>query len=208
MGDKATNLGGGRGFRPYFGRFAVNLAGDFARSAGNTKEMLVERCRLFAAHRHQFGEVFRSSSASENCLLHIHARTSSPGEPASAGGDGTCGPKTISAKKSSQKSTRPRGAKDVDTFPGAIGRNNACSQALCIEAVEGFRAYQPLRDRPSQASRPTTWDSSFRRKKTSGLRSTFAASLPACVLPTKLFIRCAGRIGPLQNTVKVGFKSL
>jgi hypothetical protein len=111
-------------------------------------------------------------------------------------------------KKSSQKSTRPRGAKDVDTFPGAIGRNNACSQALCIEAVEGVRAYQPLRDRPSQASRPTTWDSSFRRKKSGGLSSTFAASLPACVLPTRLFIRCAGRIGPLQNTVKVGFKSL
>jgi hypothetical protein len=38
MGDKATNLGGGRGFRPYFGRFAVNLAGDFARSAGSARK--------------------------------------------------------------------------------------------------------------------------------------------------------------------------
>ena len=31
--------------------------------------------------------------------------------------------------KSSQKSIRPRGAKDVDTFPGAIGRNDACVRA-------------------------------------------------------------------------------
>ena len=60
-------------------------------------------------------------------------------------------------KKSSQKSTRPRGAKDVATFPGAIGRNNACVRAdlqqvalggrkrlprvgECIVAVGGFRA--------------------------------------------------------------------
>ena len=62
-----------------------------------------------------------------------------------------------SAQKSSQKSTRPRGAKDAVTFPGAIGRNNACVRAdlqqvalggrkrlsrvgECIVAVGGFRA--------------------------------------------------------------------
>ena len=36
---------------------------------------------------------------------------------------------TDARKKSSQKSTRPRGAKDAVTFPGAIGRNNACVRA-------------------------------------------------------------------------------
>jgi len=63
----------------------------------------------------------------------------------------------LSAQKSSQKSTRPRGAKDAVTFPGAIGRNNACVRAdlqqvalggrkrlsrvgECIVAVGGFRA--------------------------------------------------------------------
>jgi hypothetical protein len=164
---------------------------------------------MLAARRHQFGEIFRSSSVNENRLLQRRVTTSVQASPLQrAAIDTPVAPKPLAHKKSSQKSIRPRGAKDVVTFPGAIGRNNACSQALCIEAVEGVRAYQPLRDRPSQASRPTTWDSSFRRKKSSGLCSTFAASLPACVLPTRLFIRCAGRIGPLQNTVKVGFKSL
>jgi len=38
-------------------------------------------------------------------------------------------------KKSSQKSTRPRGAKDVVTFPGAIGRNNACVRADTQQAA-------------------------------------------------------------------------
>jgi hypothetical protein len=63
----------------------------------------------------------------------------------------------LCAQKSSQKSTRPRGAKDAVTFPGAIGRNNACVRAdlqqvalggrkrlsrvgECIVAVGGFRA--------------------------------------------------------------------
>jgi hypothetical protein len=77
-------------------------------------------------------------------------------------------------KKSSQKSTRPRGAKDADTFPGAIGRNNACVRAdlrqvalggrkrlsrvgECIVADGGHPCQrQPLRghSRPSQGGRP------------------------------------------------------
>jgi len=40
-------------------------------------------------------------------------------------------------KKSSQKSTRPRGAKDAVTFPGAIGRNNACVRADAQPVAEG-----------------------------------------------------------------------
>jgi len=40
-------------------------------------------------------------------------------------------------KKSSQKSTRPRGAKDVVTFPGAIGRNNACVRADARRVARG-----------------------------------------------------------------------
>lgn len=35
-------------------------------------------------------------------------------------------PQSRAQKKCSQKSTRPRGAKDVETFPGAIGRRYAC----------------------------------------------------------------------------------
>jgi hypothetical protein len=35
----------------------------------------------------------------------------------------------LRAQKSSQKSVRPRGAKDESTLPGAIGRNNACVRA-------------------------------------------------------------------------------
>ena len=37
--------------------------------------------------------------------------------------------KALERKKSSQKSTRPRGAKDVVTFPGAIGRSDAWRHA-------------------------------------------------------------------------------
>src|SRR6478672_5665203 len=40
-------------------------------------------------------------------------------------------------KKSSQKSTRPRGAKDVVSFPGAIGRNDACVRADARQIAEG-----------------------------------------------------------------------
>ena len=47
----------------------------------------------------------------------------------------------LCAQKSSQKSTRPRGAKDAVTFPGAIGRNNACVRADARQvAVGGERA--------------------------------------------------------------------
>src|SRR6476469_7595082 len=42
-------------------------------------------------------------------------------------------------KKSSQKSTRPRGAKDAVTFPGAIGRNNACVRADSLQIALGGR---------------------------------------------------------------------
>jgi len=42
---------------------------------------------------------------------------------------------TYARKKSSQKSTRPRGAKDVVTFPGAIGRNNACVRADALDRI-------------------------------------------------------------------------
>jgi len=45
----------------------------------------------------------------------------------------------LSAQKSSQKSTRPRGAKDVVTFPGAIGRNNACVRADSLAGALGGR---------------------------------------------------------------------
>ena len=80
-------------------------------------------------------------------------------------------------KKSSQKSTRPRGAKDAVTFPGAIGRNNACVRAdawqvalggskrlprvgECIVADGGPPCQrQPLRGRPipSGGADPSTW---------------------------------------------------
>jgi hypothetical protein len=43
----------------------------------------------------------------------------------------------MQAQKSSQKSTRPRGAKDVVSFPGAIGRNNACVRADAQQIAEG-----------------------------------------------------------------------
>ena len=46
-------------------------------------------------------------------------------------------------KKSSQKSTRPRGAKDVATFPGAIGRNNACVRADLQQLALGGRKRLP-----------------------------------------------------------------
>lgn len=46
-------------------------------------------------------------------------------------------------KKSSQKSTRPRGAKDVETFPGAIGRNNACVRADTQQVALGGRKQLP-----------------------------------------------------------------
>ena len=80
-------------------------------------------------------------------------------------------------KKSSQKSTRPRGAKDVATFPGAIGRNNACVRADLQQVALGGRKRlprvgecivadgrlpcqrQPLRGQPvpSQGVDPSTW---------------------------------------------------
>ena len=80
-------------------------------------------------------------------------------------------------KKSSQKSTRPRGAKDAVTFPGAIGRNNACVRADLQQVALGGRKRlprvgecivadgrlpcqrQPLRGQrlPSQGVDPSTW---------------------------------------------------
>src|SRR6476469_4479868 len=80
-------------------------------------------------------------------------------------------------KKSSQKSTRPRGAKDAATFPGAIGRNNACVRADLQQVALGGRKRlsrvgecivadgwlpcqrQPLRGQllPSQGVDPSTW---------------------------------------------------
>src|ERR1044072_660070 len=47
------------------------------------------------------------------------------------------------AQKSSQKSTRPRGAKDAVTFPGAIGRNNACVRADAQQVALGGRKRLP-----------------------------------------------------------------
>jgi hypothetical protein len=49
----------------------------------------------------------------------------------------TAGKTQPARKKSSQKSTRPRGAKDVVTFPGAIGRNNACVRADAYRVARG-----------------------------------------------------------------------
>ena len=46
-------------------------------------------------------------------------------------------------KKSSQKSTRPRGAKDAVTFPVAIGRNNACVRADSLQVALGGRKRLP-----------------------------------------------------------------
>ena len=86
-------------------------------------------------------------------------------------------PLEASAQKSSQKSTRPRGAKDVVTFPGAIGRNNACVRADARQvAVGGSRRLlhvgecivadggppcqrQPLRGQrlPIRGGGPSTW---------------------------------------------------
>jgi hypothetical protein len=84
---------------------------------------------------------------------------------------------TLARKKSSQKSTRPRGAKDVATFPGAIGRNNACVRADLQQLALGGRKRsprvgecivadgwlpcqrQPLRGLtvPSRGANPSTW---------------------------------------------------
>src|SRR3954451_3276230 len=84
---------------------------------------------------------------------------------------------TSARKKSSQKSTRPRGAKDAVTFPGAIGRNNACVRADLQQVALGGRKRlprvgecivadgrhpcqrQPLRGQllPSQGVDPSTW---------------------------------------------------
>ena len=84
---------------------------------------------------------------------------------------------TYARKKSSQKSTRPRGAKDAVTFPGAIGRNNACVRADSLAGALGGRKRclrvgecivadgrlpcqrQPLRGQPvpSQGVDPSTW---------------------------------------------------
>jgi hypothetical protein len=84
---------------------------------------------------------------------------------------------TYARKKSSQKQTRPRGAKDVVTFPGAIGRNNACVRAdlqqvalggrkrlprvgECIVADGGLPCQrQPLRgfSAPMRGDNPSTW---------------------------------------------------
>ena len=126
-------------------------------------------CRELAAQRHHIcGNILEAIKRQQNSLLHSCV-TNSTRRRAHFEWAGTQSFPSIgkfSAQKSSQKSTRPRGAKDVDTFPGAIGRNDACRQAVerecvgfsfdgeCIEAVEGVRAYQPLRGRPSQASRP------------------------------------------------------
>src|SRR3954462_6217933 len=83
----------------------------------------------------------------------------------------------VGAQKSSQKSTRPRGAKDAVTFPGAIGRNNACVRADLQQVALGGRKRlprvgecivadgrlpcqrQPLRGQllPSQGADPSTW---------------------------------------------------
>jgi hypothetical protein len=84
---------------------------------------------------------------------------------------------TSARKKSSQKSTRPRGAKDAVTFPGAIGRNNACVRADLQQVALGGRKRlsrvgecivadgrlpcqrQPLRGYclPSRGVNPSTW---------------------------------------------------
>ena len=75
-------------------------------------------------------------------------------------------------KKSSQKSLRPRGAKDAETFPGAIGRNDACvrggpaSVSLsrikeCIVAVGGFRANANRCGIDSSGCRPPGMNQSF-----------------------------------------------
>jgi hypothetical protein len=118
---------------------------------------------------------------------------------------------TSAHKKSSQKSIRPRGAKDVVTFPGAIGRNDACRRADVGECV---------------AAR--TPGSVSRRWKASVPTNRFGVDLHKLVDPPRVFVVVVflalaslprespatrrsfvvrGRIGRARNTVKGGFET-
>jgi hypothetical protein len=141
-------------------------------------------------------------------------------------------------KKSSQKSTRPRGAKDVVTFPGAIGRNNACVRADLQQVALGGRKRlprvgecivadgwlpcqrQPLRGFavPSRGANPSTWfvglrsvGSSWATDVSPRCRSQQCFDLPrrlAPRAPLSVPRRGAGRYGSLKDGSRRVFREL
>ena len=117
----------------------------------------------------------------------------------------------VSAQKSSQKSTRPRGAKDVATFPGAIGRNNACVRADAQRVARGeerlprvgegivAEGWDPCQCQPLRGSfLPSTGASRVQTLPTwfVGLRAaTISKPRPFCRRPRFCFVRNGVRRG-------------